>query len=100
MDWVLVLFLGGLLCMILAICTLLISLAKQGDERKNFIQSKAMAQSFLVVVGVLVIYIGGTLYKTFTNNGAIKGLNPFIFLFVISIVFFVALLINKKKYGD
>lgn len=100
MDWILVLFFGGLLCMMIAICILLISLAKQGDERKNFIKSKAMSQSFIIVVGVLIIKIGESLYTGFVKGEKIEGMNPFTFLFIISIVFFVSLLINKKKYGD
>ena len=79
---------------------ILLSLAKQGDERKNFIQSKAMSQSFIIVVGVLIIEIGDALYTGFIKGEKMEGVNPFTLLFVISIVFFVSLLINKKKYGD
>lgn len=100
MDWVLILFFGGLLCMVVAISSLLISLAKQGDERKNFIKSKAISQTFLIMVGVLVIEIGKSLYTGFVKGAKIEGLSPFILLFVLSIVFLASLLINKKKYGD
>ncbi|WP_353947982.1 hypothetical protein ABNN70_12595 [Sporolactobacillus sp. Y61] len=88
------LFLGCFVISLICIITLLFSLAKQGDERKQYIKSKAIQQTFVITVGILVIDIISSLV---TDDHTI---NPFIFLTVISVVFLIALLLNKKRYGD
>jgi len=101
MDWVfLVLFFGFLFVIVALIGMLLFSLAKQGDERKNFIKSKAMSYTFTVIVGFLLIEISFTIYNASVKGIASDGINPFIFLVVISVVYFVNLLYNKRRYGS
>ena len=101
MDWfILIIFFGILLLMVLLIGMLLYSLAKQGDERKNFIKAKAMSYTFAIIVGVLLIEIGMSIYIVSVKGQTVEGMSPFIFLVIISIVYLVTLLYNKRKYGN
>ncbi len=89
---------------ILAICVLLIiitlaSLPKLGDERKNFIRMKAQSYAFTVVIGVLLLEIVKLIYVTFWTEASYDGISPFPFLLVISIIYLIALLFLKRKYG-
>ncbi|WP_342514054.1 hypothetical protein MKY34_04640 [Sporosarcina sp. FSL K6-1522] len=97
MDWFLLLFLGFILSLFVLIGLLLISLAKQGDERGEFIKTKAMTSTFLAIVGLLIWLNIKALYVIFAKGEKPEGINPFTFLVVISIVFLVNLLYNKKK---
>ena len=63
MDWLILLGLGIIVSMVVLIGLLLSSLAKQGDERKQLIKSKSMSQTFAVVIGILIIKSGQSLYK-------------------------------------
>lgn len=99
MNWILILLAGIFLLTVTLIVFFLYSLSKQGDERKNHIKQKAMSQTFAVIVGVLIIEIGVSVYASMTNNSGTNGLNPFTFLVTITIVYFVTLLINKKRFG-
>ncbi|MEG0385742.1 MAG: hypothetical protein RR642_13405 [Solibacillus sp.] len=90
---------------VLAICVLLIiitlgSLPKLGDERKNFIRMKAQSYAFTVVIGVLLLEIIKSIYATFWTEASYDGISPFPFLVAISIIYLLALLFLKKKYGD
>lgn len=100
MDWFFIIFSGIILCLLITIGLLILSLSKQGDERNSFIKSKSMSQTFLIMVGFLIIKIGESLYVTFVSGGKVDGINPFIILAVISVVFLISLILNKKKYGD
>jgi len=52
------------------------------------------------MVGFLMIKIGESVYVTFVSGGKVEGINPFIILAVISVVFLISLILNKRKYGD
>ncbi|HWR23990.1 MAG TPA: hypothetical protein VN366_11010 [Feifaniaceae bacterium] len=86
---------GIFIVMSISIGYMLVSLAKQGDERKTLIKAKAMSGAFIVVIGILAIRI----IASIVANRQLEGLNPLIFLAVISIVFFILLIYNKKRYG-
>jgi uncharacterized membrane protein SirB2 len=81
--------------MILSIGYMLYSLARQGDERKNLIKTKAMSGTLLAVIGLLILQIAVSII----GDRQLEGLNPLIFLTIISIVFFALLVFNKKRYG-
>ncbi|MFQ3544417.1 hypothetical protein Q7A53_10030 [Halobacillus rhizosphaerae] len=100
MSWVSGVFLGVLLLMIVLIGSLLASLAKQGDERKNFIKRKTMADSFVLVVGMLMIDILQSFYQIYIKGGEPVHLNPFMLLVWISVIFLIAMLVNKKRFGN
>ncbi len=75
-----------------------VSLLKQGDERRKMILEKTCTQTFVVYILVNVINILG---KAFTDFETFHDqTNDVVQLAVISMVFCIHLLFNKKKYGD
>ena len=96
MDWIIWAFLFSILGIsaILIIVTL-ISLPQLGDERKNLIKMKAQSYTFAVVMGYVLIQLFKNIY-----NGSNEGINPFIFLITISIIYLISLLFVRKKYGS
>lgn len=100
MDFFMLLFFGVMIMMIISIIAMVISLSKQEDERRQFILNQAIRKTFIIMIGVLMLYIFESVYCVFTKGININGINPFICLFVISLVFSFELLFTKKKYGD
>lgn len=86
--------------MIISIIAMIVSLLKQEDERRQFILNQAIRKTFITMIGILMLYIFESVYCVFTKGISPKGINPFICLFVISLVFSFELLFTKKKYGD
>ena len=97
MDWVKIAY-----SVILLICGILIVAAslKKGDERKRFIHMKAQSYAFIVVIGMLILEVGKSIYLTIEGNHSDNGFSPIMFLSVISIIYVVTLLIYRRKYGD
>lgn len=100
MDWTLILFFILILSMFVVIGLLFVSLAKQGDERKEFIKAKTMINTFVLVVGLLIFFVFESLYVIFVKEMKPEGINPFTLLVTISVIFLIILLYNKKKFGD
>lgn len=82
------------------IVVMLVSLAKQGDERRQAILGKACVSTFYITLGILIadairnailVYIDGW------EGGAIPS---FALLAFIAAVFAAALAVFKRKYGD
>ncbi|MFR4162086.1 hypothetical protein QJR30_05770 [Paraclostridium sordellii] len=78
---------------------MLISISKQGDERKKYILSKSCTQSFLVYTGILFIDVIYTIFLEKYSNFGIEN-TPIVSLGLISIIFTVSIFINKRKYGN
>ena len=101
MDWLIItLFFGFLVLCLVLIGFTLASLLNLGDERKKYIQMKAQSYSFAVVIGMLVLELGESIYFAFWGNGEYSGISPFTFLIAICTVYLVTLLIYKRKYGN
>ncbi|TAN68475.1 hypothetical protein WS9_005870 [Paraclostridium sordellii 8483] len=83
------------------ICSIfmLISISKQGDERKKHILSKSCTQSFLVYTGILFIDVIYTIFFEKYSNFVMEN-TPIVSLGLISIIFTVSIFINKRKYGN
>ena len=101
MDWLVL----SLLCSFLVLCIVLIgftliSLLNLGDERKKYIQMKAQSYAFAVVIGMLLLELGESIYFSFWGNGEYSGISPFTFLIAICTVYLMTLLIYKRKYGN
>ncbi|MBS6954925.1 MAG: hypothetical protein KH230_17040 [Enterocloster asparagiformis] len=88
-----------LLCL-MAIIIMFISLGKQGDERRKLIVEKASAGTFAVTVGYILICVIESLIKSVAHHMSADGMNPFIALAVISVIYIIQLMFFKKKYGD
>lgn len=99
MDWLLILFFSLLFISVTLIVIALASLPKFGDERKNLIKMRAQSYTFTVVIGYILIKIGKNIYRTNWGNGSYEGINPFTFLLTFSVIYLIALLFTKKKYG-
>lgn len=77
------------------------SLAKQGDERRKMIVEKASAQTFAVIVLYLLFCVAQNTYKVVSGTDTTpKGMNPFVTLTVIAVIYMFELIYHKKKYGD
>ncbi len=83
------------------IIIMFVSLAKQGDERRKLIIEKASSKTFAVVIVYLLFCVAESIYNVIADNDlSPEGMNPFITLTVIAVVYAIALTYHKKKYGD
>lgn len=89
----------ALVISVLLIGTTLASLPPLGDERKNLIKMKAQSYTFAVVIGYMLVELFRKAYINLRTDGTYAGVNPFVFLVTVSIVYLVTLLFFKKKYG-
>lgn len=101
-DYVAVaLFFIFLLVLITLNVAMFISLGKQGDERRKAIVGKASANAFAVTVVYLLYCVAENIFLVATRkNLSPEGMNPFIMLSVLAIIYYVFLVYYKKKFGD
>lgn len=91
----LIIFAIFLLTLIALDISMIISLLRTGDERRQLIVWKASTSTLLVVVAGLVIDIVESLVR-----GEAMLINPFIKLSVTAMVYLLTLLYYKRKHGD
>lgn len=73
---------------------MLVSLSKPGDERNQVIVWKASSFTLLAIVGTLILDVVENYIRAQPMTT-----NPFVFLEVTAIVYFVALMYYQKKLG-
>ena len=78
---------------IAAILTMLISLSKQGDERRS------SAAAFVGAVGYVVACVVENFVQVWGAKGYAEGMNPLIALMVLASIYAVSLLYYKRRYG-
>lgn len=83
-----------LLVLIFLDLAMVVSMLRPGDERKQMIVWKTSASTLLVTVLMLVFNVVEALIK---KEPAL--VNPFIHLSVVAMVYFVTLLVEKKRCG-
>ena len=83
-----------LLVLIFLDLAMVVSMLRPGDERKQMIVWKTSASTLLVTVLMLVFNVVEALIKKEPTL-----INPFIHLSVVAMVYFVTLLVEKKRYG-
>lgn len=84
-----------------AIIFMFVSLAKQGDERRNMIVGKASTKTFVIFVLYVAFFVVRNMYKILSGiDLSPEGMNPFVTLVTISLIYIVELIYHKKKYGD
>ncbi len=83
-----------LLVLIFLDLAMVVSMLRPGDERKQMIVWKTSASTLLVAVLMLVFDIVEALIE-----GEAVLVNPFIHLSVVAMVYFVTLMVEKKRYG-
>ena len=91
----LIIFRVFLLVLIILDISMIVSLLRTGDERRQLIVWKASTSTLLVVVGGLVIFIVESLVR-----GEAMLINPFIKLSVTAMVYLLTLLYYKRKHGN
>ena len=91
----LIVFAIFLLTLIVLDISMIVSLLRTGDERRQLIVWKASTFTLLVVVAGLVIDIVESLVR-----GEAMLINPFIKLSVTAMVYLLTLLYYKRKHGD
>lgn len=84
-----------LLVLIILDISMIVSLLRTGDERRQLIVWKASTSTLLVVVAGLVIDIVESLVR-----GEAILINPFIKLSVTAMVYLLTLLYYKRKHGN
>ena len=92
---ILILFGIFLLTLILLDISMIVSLFRTVDERRQLIVWKASTSTLLIVVGSLVIDVVESIVRM-----EAMMVNPFIKLSVTAMVYFLTLLYYKKRYGD
>lgn len=99
MDTIGWLFLVVLVACVSLIAVTLFSLPKLGDERANYIKTKAQSYAFGVVIVLLLIEVLESIYLTIWTDKAYAGVSPLTFLISISAIYLISLLFLKKKHG-
>lgn len=94
-DLGLIIFGIYLLVMIILDVSMLVSLAKMGDERRQLIVWKASTLTLLATMGSLVIGIIESIVKVESMN-----VNSFTTLTAAATVYFISLLYYRKKHGN
>lgn len=91
----LILFGLFLLALVILDVSMIVSLLKGGDERRQLIVWKASTFTLVVVVGSLVLDIVESVIRVEAMR-----VNPFVKLSVTAMVYLAALLYYKRRYGD
>lgn len=92
-------FLAALLVLAGCIVWMLVSLARQGDERRRYILSQTCTKTFLVWVAVLLIDVAYALIFGNRADFTIQS-HPLLDLGVIALLFTVILFWQKRRYGN
>jgi len=83
--------------------SIVISLFKKGDERRQLIVWKSSTFSFSVIIGILILDCITSLVNAGFNlstNDFNNNSSPFSLLTTISIVYFISLKYYQKKLGN
>ncbi len=94
-EFGLVLFVVFLLVMVILNVSMIISLIKPGDERRQMIIWKASTWSLIATMGSLVFRVVESVIKVEKMS-----VNPFITLTSAAAIYFICLLYYRRKYGD
>jgi len=97
----LILFAILLILIIAVIIAMFVSFAKQEDERRRTIVEKASSKTFAITILYLLYCIAKNIFNVVSGkDSSPEGLNPFITLTAIAVIYAIELLYHKKKYGD
>jgi len=94
-EFGLVLFVVFLLVMVILNVSMIISLIKPGDERRQMIIWKASTWTLIATMGSLVFRVVESVIKVEKMS-----VNPFITLTSAAAIYFIRLLYYRRKYGD
>lgn len=91
----LVLFGVFLLIMVILNISMIISLIKPGDERRQMMIWKASTWTLIGTMGSLTFSVVESIIKVEKMS-----VNPFVTLTSAAVIYFICLLYYRKKYGD
>lgn len=91
----LVLFGVFLLIMVILIISMIISLIKPGDERRQMMIWKASTWTLIGTMGSLIFSVVESVIKVEKIS-----VNPFVTLTSAAVIYFICLFYYRKKYGD
>lgn len=94
-EFGLVLFVVFLLVMVILNVSMIISLIKPGDERRQMIIWKASTWTLIATMGSLVFRVVESVIKVEKMS-----VDPFITLTSAAAIYFICLLYYRRKYGD
>ena len=94
-EFGLVVFVVFLLVMVILNVSMIISLIKPGDERRQMIIWKASTWTLIATMGSLVFRVVESVIKVEKMS-----VNPFITLTSAAAIYFICLLYYRRKYGD
>lgn len=83
--------------------SIVVSVLKKGDERRQMIVWKSSTYTFSVLIGMLIIECVTKLVVTgfdLASNDFNSNTSPFSLLTILALIYFISLKYNKKKYGD
>ncbi|WP_054671604.1 hypothetical protein [Lentilactobacillus senioris] len=83
-----------------AIITMFRTISKQGDERRKQIIMTASANTFYILMGLLVLDVIGQIISIFLSKTPPTNLKPFHLLLISAIIFLLELHTTSKKLGD
>jgi uncharacterized membrane protein len=93
-SWIAWVFLIILMIVFAMIGYMLISLNRRGDERSQLIKTKAMSMTF---IGTVLLLLFETLRTAVSRDAETS---PMLLLAAVSLIYLVALIAYKRKYGD
>jgi len=93
-SWIAWVFLAILIIVFAMIGYMLVSLNRRGDERSQLIKTKAMSMTFIWTVLLLLFET----LRTAVSKDA--ETSPMLLLAAVSLIYLVALIAYKRKYGD
>ncbi len=89
-----------LLCGVILIAVMLVSLARESDERRRLIVTKASAATFYITLGILAADVLKSAAAVFIDGMSTAGSIPsFPLLSLMALVFSIALAAYRKKFG-
>ena len=89
-----------LLAFVVLDIALLVSLGRQGDERRRMIVAKAGLNTLCVVVAYLFFCVVEGVVVSVRSGAPAEDLDPFVTLVVIAMIYAAQLFYFKRKYGD
>ncbi|OCN00881.1 hypothetical protein A7X67_10595 [Clostridium sp. W14A] len=83
------------------ICTIimLVSIFRQGDERRKYILSRTCTHTFLICTGILFLDVIYTVFFERYTHFTVQNM-PVFYLGIVAIVFTISLFVNKRKHGN
>lgn len=78
---------------------LVVSVGRQGDERRRMIVQRASSNTLAALVAYLLYCMVENFVRGAVHHQSAEPINPFVLLTIIAMLYFANLLYYKRKYG-